>query len=79
MLLIITGQEAFGKRDVINALKGLLKEHWIVTSFFGISSFNVGGANLHRLLRLQVNGKNAERESIRPTPREIKECELYYH
>lgn len=35
--------------------------------------------NLHSLLKLEINGKNGERESISLTPREIKECKLNYH
>ena len=47
-------------------------------SFFGISSFHLGRANLDSLLKLQINGKNAERESISPIPIEIKERKLNY-
>ena len=56
--LIITGQGGSGKSYVINALKGLLKEEFVVTSYFEIVLFSVGGVTFHSLLELPINGKN---------------------
>ena len=41
--LIRTDQGGSSKSYAINALKSVPKEQYIVTSFFGITSFNIGG------------------------------------
>lgn len=54
--LIITGQGGSGKGFLINALKGLLQEFCVVSSYFGIASHNIEGVTLHSLLQLPIRG-----------------------
>ena len=56
--LMITGQGGSGKSFVINAVRQLLGNCCIVSSYFGIASFNIGGITLHSLLKLPIRGQN---------------------
>ena len=58
LLMIIKGLAGSGKSFVIDAIRSLLKQCFIVTAFFGIASFNVRGKTLNSLLRLPIRGKN---------------------
>ena len=56
LYMMITEQGGSGKSYIINALKSLLGNNCIVTSFFGIAAFNINGVTLHSLLKLPIRG-----------------------
>ena len=50
LLLLVTGVAGTGKSYLIECVKNLLLQSCIVLAFFGVATFNVKGATLHKVL-----------------------------
>ena len=50
LLLLVTDVAGTGKSYLIESVKNLLLQSCIVLAFFGVATFNIKGATLHKVL-----------------------------
>ena len=65
LFLIVTGQAGSGKSHFINAVRNILRERCLVTSYYGIAAFSIKGSTLHSSFQLPIRGKrNADLKGL---------------